>query len=111
PSLDHLFYNVRPIGEIHPLSLHDALPISGAGARNAGHGGIGPRRGSRRAQRARRFVRLRRQGDVGRSQRAIPSACRIFTSLDIRSEEHTSELQSREKLVCRLLLEKKKTSI
>src|SRR5690606_39772881 len=27
--------------------------------------------------------------------------------LDIRSEEHTSELQSREKLVCRLLLEKK----
>src|SRR5690606_41226059 len=28
---------------------------------------------------------------------------------DLRSEEHTSELQSREKLVCRLLLEKKKT--
>src|SRR5690606_41697274 len=28
--------------------------------------------------------------------------------LDVRSEEHTSELQSREKLVCRLLLEKKK---
>src|SRR5579883_3389822 len=28
---------------------------------------------------------------------------------DIRSEEHTSELQSRENLVCRLLLEKKKT--
>src|SRR5258707_12062808 len=29
---------------------------------------------------------------------------------DIRSEEHTSELQSRQYLVCRLLLEKKKTS-
>src|SRR5690606_13764421 len=29
---------------------------------------------------------------------------------DVRSEEHTSELQSRENLVCRLLLEKKKTS-
>src|SRR3712207_8484442 len=29
-------------------------------------------------------------------------------SLDIRSEEHTSELQSRQYLVCRLLLEKKK---
>src|SRR5690606_13632786 len=27
---------------------------------------------------------------------------------DVRSEEHTSELQSREKLVCRILLEKKK---
>src|SRR5436309_4644201 len=30
--------------------------------------------------------------------------------LDLRSEEHTSELQSRENLVCRLLLEKKNTS-
>src|SRR5690606_39941611 len=31
--------------------------------------------------------------------------------LDLRSEEHTSELQSRENLVCRLLLEKKKRKI
>src|SRR5690606_40977746 len=30
-------------------------------------------------------------------------------NIDVRSEEHTSELQSRENLVCRLLLEKKKT--
>src|SRR5690606_40718124 len=30
------------------------------------------------------------------------------TTIDFRSEEHTSELQSRENLVCRLLLEKKK---
>src|SRR5436309_8878223 len=30
--------------------------------------------------------------------------------VELRSEEHTSELQSRENLVCRLLLEKKKTS-
>src|SRR3712207_9265541 len=30
--------------------------------------------------------------------------------LDLRSEEHTSELQSRQYLVCRLLLEKKKTN-
>src|SRR5436309_14617869 len=30
---------------------------------------------------------------------------------DLRSEEHTSELQSRENLVCRLLLEKKKTTV
>src|SRR5690606_41705506 len=34
---------------------------------------------------------------------------RFRTLLDRRSEEHTSELQSRENLVCRLLLEKKKT--
>src|SRR5207342_3971826 len=32
-------------------------------------------------------------------------------TIPVRSEEHTSELQSREKLVCRLLLEKKKTTI
>src|SRR5690554_7544969 len=32
--------------------------------------------------------------------------CQIYT--DVRSEEHTSELQSRPHLVCRLLLEKKK---
>src|SRR3989442_4043148 len=32
----------------------------------------------------------------------------VFTGLLIRSEEHTSELQSRPHLVCRLLLEKKK---
>src|SRR3712207_7750621 len=32
----------------------------------------------------------------------------IFIILDFRSEEHTSELQSRQYLVCRLLLEKKK---
>src|SRR6266511_5264118 len=37
------------------------------------------------------------------------SRCRDFPSIPRqRSEEHTSELQSREKLVCRLLLEKKK---
>src|SRR3712207_6493948 len=35
------------------------------------------------------------------------SSCNIFSTQD-RSEEHTSELQSRQYLVCRLLLEKKK---
>src|SRR5690349_22771966 len=33
---------------------------------------------------------------------------KVKTALDVRSEEHTSELQSRRDLVCRLLLEKKK---
>src|SRR5690606_40767418 len=44
---------------------------------------------------------------------AFPSAfarVRLATSLLRRSEEHTSELQSRENLVCRLLLEKKNTA-
>src|SRR5690606_40585477 len=38
----------------------------------------------------------------------VYSACLVYDSA--RSEEHTSELQSREKLVCRLLLEKKKAN-
>src|SRR3712207_7294235 len=38
--------------------------------------------------------------------REIPADCRLLRAL--RSEEHTSELQSRQYLVCRLLLEKKK---
>src|SRR2546428_6405361 len=41
------------------------------------------------------------------SMRAPIAYCRLSTA-DSRSEEHTSELQSRSDLVCRLLLEKKK---
>src|SRR3712207_7010609 len=42
---------------------------------------------------------------VRRAAEQLERTCRLFTS---RSEEHTSELQSRQYLVCRLLLEKKK---
>src|SRR2546421_3329183 len=41
-------------------------------------------------------------------QRPFPVEPRASTTLAMRSEEHTSELQSRSDLVCRLLLEKKK---
>src|SRR5690606_15835751 len=46
------------------------------------------------------------QAALGHAQRAFHR----FHDLHQRSEEHTSELQSRENLVCRLLLEKKKTN-
>src|SRR3712207_8580225 len=39
-----------------------------------------------------------------------PQVC-VVDSVQTRSEEHTSELQSRQYLVCRLLLEKKKKSL
>src|SRR5437773_5612343 len=39
----------------------------------------------------------------------IASASKAFARATARSEEHTSELQSHHDLVCRLLLEKKKT--
>src|SRR5260221_9967239 len=43
--------------------------------------------------------------------RALPESCEVGYGgmIDLRSEEHTSELQSHSDLVCRLLLEKKKT--
>src|SRR5690606_39517383 len=52
--------------------------------------------------------------EIGRTERrggqeVIEGTRRRAIALVARSEEHTSELQSRENLVCRLLLEKKKT--
>src|SRR5690606_39399832 len=91
------------------LSLPDALPISDrrAAASDRTAQGKAPGRDlPRRHQRPRphgAYERLRR-GVVGRSAGALE--CKKIKAL--RSEEHTSELQSREKLVCRLLLEKKK---
>src|SRR3712207_7088467 len=61
-------------------------------------------------------ARLRPYGDGARFRRGAaprerPAAQSVPDGRDrLRSEEHTSELQSRQYLVCRLLLEKKKTS-
>src|SRR2546429_1844802 len=88
------FFNDTATTEIYTLSLHDALPIwkgrpSGIiGAPGALHHDL------------QRFLSwllgLRRKAEQWQGK---------------RSEEHTSELQSRLHLVCRLLLEKKKTQI
>src|SRR5207247_7171924 len=89
------------------LSLHDALPISPAD-RPLGRRGGGRRLAGRDARRGgtRRCPHPRRSGWPGaaaqRGRRC--GAGRVAP----RSEEHTSELQSRVDLVCRLLLEKKK---
>src|SRR3712207_7345678 len=80
------FFNDTATTEIYTLSLHDALPIyrllwlPGPAHLPGPHGGERPPQA--------RPGRHRRRG--------------------ARSEEHTSELQSRQYLVCRLLLEKKK---
>src|SRR5215217_9736186 len=74
------FFNDTATTEIYTLSLHDALPISSSGC--------------------------------SPTTRCPPaSSCRPSRrccTRTRRSEEHTSELQSRQYLVCRLLLEKKK---
>src|SRR5687767_15758102 len=74
------FFNDTATTEIYTLSLHDALPIS--------------------VPSAFAITRVRR----GRPQAAYSNRKPRI----VRSEEHTSELQSLAYLVCRLLLEKKK---
>src|SRR5690606_42008472 len=91
------FLHAPATSEIYTLSLHDALPIW-------------PRRcGDDRPRRDARCRHLRRSGtgSEGRRQRTA-AGTRGGRGGRLRSEEHTSELQSRENLVCRLLLEKKK---
>src|SRR5947209_9243044 len=91
------FFNDPATPEIYTLSLHDALPISlRPGRRLQLHAGRG-RQDLLRDPRARAPDR-----GQGGPQAATPDA------RGHRSEEHTSELQSRQYLVCRLLLEKKK---
>src|SRR5207249_8455184 len=51
------------------------------------------------------------QADLGHYFRTLYHIFKFVKTSDIRSEEHTSELQSRFDLVCRLLLEKKKKKI
>src|SRR3712207_8949818 len=96
------FFNDTATTEIYTLSLHDALPIS-----------LTPRSPTRRptprspTRPPSRPPRARR-----RTPRTSPRAeTGPLEGLRSRSEEHTSELQSRQYLVCRLLLEKKNKEV
>src|SRR5207249_12059346 len=85
------FFTDTAPSQIYTLSLHDALPIS---TTRAITGSPWTKRSGRRATES---------TPPSPSRKSSPrSRCRC------RSEEHTSELQSRFDLVCRLLLEKKK---
>src|SRR5438445_11057216 len=90
------FYNDPPTTQLYTLSLHDALPIFGN--RRSAYA-----KASRdTAARSGFYAPDRFAGRVLRGRDRF-GLCR-----EERSEEHTSELQSRQYLVCRLLLEKKK---
>src|SRR3712207_8901121 len=101
------FFNDTATTEIYTLSLHDALPISPTATPPAGRS---PRSTSSTCATGRRrpggTSRRRRRPCPTTSPRVRASSTSRPTSA--RSEEHTSELQSRQYLVCRLLLEKKK---
>src|SRR3712207_9100116 len=92
------FFNDTATTEIYTLSLHDALPICGG---ELGHAadlatahGVDPASAVQQ-----------KQPETAESQQ--PERQTQWQRVS-RSEEHTSELQSRQYLVCRLLLEKKK---
>src|SRR3712207_8549636 len=95
--VDLFFFNDTATTEIYTLSLHDALPIW--------RGRLLPaqRPHVHRDPPGVEGHRLAPMGAAARSSRST-AGCR-------RSEEHTSELQSRQYLVCRLLLEKKKQKL
>src|SRR5438034_7543081 len=87
--LSFFFFNDTATTEIYTLSLHDALPICS-----------GPQMECDPvARRAERPI----EAEIQRG-----ALCRRGAERLVRSEEHTSELQSHSDLVCRLLLEKKK---
>src|SRR5258708_18504969 len=82
------FFNDTATTEIYTLSLHDALPIFHRSSTDSN-----------------------RSAAPRESQTSpAPYPIRLFWR-ERRSEEHTSELQSPDHLVCRLLLEKKKNSV
>src|SRR3712207_8478525 len=90
------FFNDTATTEIYTLSLHDALPILHISPSTA------------KTYVARVYEKL---GARNRAE-AVMAAVRLgLVSRSARSEEHTFELQSRQYLVCRLLLEKKKILI
>src|SRR5690606_39375226 len=94
-----LLSDATATAELSPLSLHDALPICRTPGRD---GPASP------APAWPGFARCGRS-PPWKSRSSAPR--RRWCSLATRSEEHTSELQSRENLVCRLLLEKKKERV
>src|SRR5690606_40682752 len=97
PLYIFLFLRGLARAEIDTLPLHDALPIS---ERIVVLGGGGGRVDHLLANAA--LLAADRYADV--------DLVAHLGGATVRSEEHTSELQSRENLVCRLLLEKKKTN-
>src|SRR3989442_6401354 len=86
------FFNDTATTEIYTLSLHDALPISPSNSK------------SHRMPTLQTYLFL---APVQFVQLMATVRSFVLLLVTLRSEEHTSELQSRPHLVCRLLLEKK----
>src|SRR2546426_8586262 len=101
--LSFFFFNDTATTEIYTLSLHDALPIC--------EPGVAVRESRVRIPRADGLLVAVVELDVPEESSVDDGYQQAIGAWDPRSEEHTSELQSPCNLVCRLLLEKKKTTI
>src|SRR5207244_13400585 len=106
-----VFYHHPATPPLYPLSLHDALPIFQRPPALGFRGGFGP--DESRALRIIGWHRVKGIIDhvpavIGTEQNDIAGLSILFCPQGgrERSEEHTSELQSPDHLVCRLLLEK-----
>src|SRR3712207_8891181 len=97
--IEYIFFNDTATTEIYTLSLHDALPILLKGKASASARLVGQLALS--ATPSASTVDLR---PLALGKGTFQLVLKITVN---RSEEHTSELQSRQYLVCRLLLEKK----
>src|SRR3712207_8300108 len=93
----YFLFNDTATTEIYTLSLHDALPILDVSAYSL----IALSRGA--------VPLMERRGGGSILTLTYLGSERVFQNYNVRSEEHTSELQSRQYIVCRLLLEKKNT--
>src|SRR3712207_7673355 len=104
----YFFFNDTATTEIYTLSLHDALPISDRSGDRRPRAAVHEGRFRSRPNRAGQLGADHRLGGRLRLRAAALHRSGGPTGAGRRSEEHTSELQSRQYLVCRLLLEKKK---
>src|SRR3712207_8189167 len=96
------FLNDTATTEIYTLSLHDALPISYPHSARQYFSRLGGEA---------EIVTLSGSVEVAPSLGLADAIVELTATGSTRSEEHTSELQSRQYLVCRLLLEKKKNIV
>src|SRR5204863_5119115 len=100
-----LLLHHAPTTEIYTLSLHDALPILGWSALELGFAGcVLPISAAVGAGLGQTLV-------TKHGPRPVAITAMVALAGGFRSEEHTSELQSRRDIVCRLLLEKKKRRV
>src|SRR5207253_11470309 len=103
------FFTDPPTTPTSTLSLHDALPISRSRSRSRSFTSFSRQYRPMRSCTHSKYETVTPPAFARMSGMMVTPPSESRRSASGRSEEHTSELQSRGHLVCRLLLEKKNT--